>query len=520
MSVPQSAARAGASQRGSRLAGAMLGDRAVRRMTIAHGLDDLADGLLNLSLVGSLFFSVSLEASRSRILLYLLLTAAPLAVATPLIGPLVERVRAGYRKIIVGTQIARAVLALLLIGSLLSLAFYPIVFSVLLARKVYAIARTAVLGQLVDDPVRLVAASGHLARVGTVAGGIGTALGGLLLVIAGPEQLVAAAAVGYLGASLSALRLPIAEPVPVADGVVLDDRVVDAEVRVATLPVATTRAAAGAITFLLAYALKQGGGDAWLYASGLVAGGVGGFVGTLVSPRLHRLLTEQQVLALALLLPGLVAVAGALTIGSASIVSIAFAMGAGASVASRMIDALYGRVPVLRRARVIARSELRFQLSNVVGATVPVLLPMPTRLGFGLVAVVLLGAGFVFGARQRISLRDEAGRLLLTRRRGVQTSVARALLRQADQHVRAGAGRMGVLLAEAAVRVAVDRAALEPQAPPDDELELAQQAWSAALADAGPAALADAEPPTIIVRNVVLAAVAMVDALEGPISPA
>ena len=68
--------------------------------------------------------------------------------------------------------------------------------------------------------------------------------------------------------------------------------------------------------------------------------------------------------------------------------------------------------------------------------------------------------------------------------------------------------------------MAVDRAALEPQAPPDDELELAQQAWSAALADAGPAALADAEPPTIIVRNVVLAAVAMVDALEGPISPA
>ena len=67
---------------------------AIRRLTIAHALDDVADALITLSLIGSLFFSVSLEASRSRILLYLLLTALPLAVVAQVVGPALDRIRA------------------------------------------------------------------------------------------------------------------------------------------------------------------------------------------------------------------------------------------------------------------------------------------------------------------------------------------------------------------------------------------------------------------------------------------
>ena len=81
-----------------------MGHPAVRRLTLAHALDDLADGLINISLLGSLFFSVSLEASRDRILLYLVLTVAPLAVVVPAIGPLLERTEAGYRATLVGSQ--------------------------------------------------------------------------------------------------------------------------------------------------------------------------------------------------------------------------------------------------------------------------------------------------------------------------------------------------------------------------------------------------------------------------------
>ncbi len=525
----------------ARLKRTVLGDRAIRRLTVVHGIDDFSGALVNLSLVGSLFFSVSLDASRSRIVLYLLLTAAPLAVATPLIGPLVERLRAGYRVIIVGTQLARAALVLGLVGSLLSLGLYPLVFGILLGRKVYAISRIAVLGQLVDDPVRLVGAAGHLSRVATVAGGLGTGLGGLLLVVAGPRHLLFVAAAGHLTAAVAGLRLPVASA-PDASGTVPDHDGEDpgatvpadpyGDVRVATLPVATTRAAAGALTFLLAYALKQGGGDAWLYGAGLVGGGVGAFAGSLVAPRLHEPFTYPQRLGLALLVPGVVALAGSLAVGSASIIAIAFAMGLGQAVASRTIDGLYARVPALHRGRVIARNELRFQLANVFGALLPVLFPMPPRLGLAIVAIVLLGGGFVFGARQRVSLRHEAGRLLLGGARRRELPLSYALLRDAEHHARAGAGAMSVSLADAAVRVARSRAAdteraagLEHQARAAHavgaELATVEAMWADVGASVAAIAAADVEPTADEVRRVLAAATALVEALTPPpISPA
>lgn len=114
----------------------------------------------------------------------------------------------------------------------------------------YAIARIAVLGQLIDDPVRLVGASGHLSRAGTVAGGVGTALGALLLAVGGPEHLLVVGSAGHLVAALVGLRLPVA-PVPSAVAVApgADALAVDVvagltpaddpfgDVRVATLPV-------------------------------------------------------------------------------------------------------------------------------------------------------------------------------------------------------------------------------------------------------------------------------------------
>ena len=41
--------------------------------------------------------------------------------------------------------------------------------------------------------------------------------------------------------------------------------------------VAGTRAAAGALTFLLALTIKRGGGDKWIFVAALVAAGVGTF---------------------------------------------------------------------------------------------------------------------------------------------------------------------------------------------------------------------------------------------------
>ena len=449
--------------RSSRLAAVVVGPRATNRLAITHAVDDFADSLITLSLVGSLFFSVSLEASRGRILLYLLLTAAPLAVVAQVVGPALDRIRAGSRVVIICSHVARAIFALLLTSSLLSLAFYPLLFGILLSRKAYALAKTAMVAQLVPERAELVAASGHLARTGTIAGGVGTAVGGALIGLVGVKWLPLVAAVVFVCAALLASRIPTpAADVRVENAVVLVETPID--VRRATPPVATIRAAEGALTFLLALSIKRGGGDEWIFVAALVAAGIGTFLGTMVSPRLHRAFSSDGVVVLTLLVPGAVSAFGVLTIGSLSIVAIALAIGLGGSVAARAMDALYGRVPHVIRGRVISRCELLFQVANVTGAAAAVLVYPGPRVGFAAVAAALIFAGVTYASQLRLSLRAEAGRWLLGRRPRTRTeALPLALLDEAMRFADQGDHYVAVVVADSAVRVLDARTSVSPE---------------------------------------------------------
>jgi predicted MFS family arabinose efflux permease len=472
----------------SRLGASLAGPRSIRRLTITHAVDDFADSLITLSLIGSLFFSVSLESSRTNILLYLLLTAAPLAVVAQVVGPALDRIRAGSKVVVICSHLARAILALLLTSSLLSLAFYPLVFGILVSRKAYGLAKTAIVAQLAPERTELVAASGLLARTGTIAGGIGTAAGGGLIALVGVKWLPTAAAVVFVCAAVLASRIPtVAGEARVESAVIRVQTPI--EVRRATPGVATIRAAEGALTFLLALSIKRGGGDEWIFVAALVAAGIGTFVGTIVSPRLHRAFSSDGIVVLTLLIPGAMSAFGVLTIGSFSIVLIALAIGLGGSVAARAMDALYGGVPHLMRGRVISRNELFFQLANVTGAAVAVLVYPGPRVGFAAVAAVLVLGGLTYASQLRLSLRHEAGRWLLgQRRRPVTEGLPLGLLAEALRFAEQGDHYVAIVVADSAVRVLNAR---EPGPSPST----AEPAWEA-LADRVTAVAAGTFDPT------------------------
>jgi hypothetical protein len=119
------------------------------------------------------------------------------------------------------------------------------------------------------------------------------------------------------------------------------------------------------------------------------------------------------------------------------------------------MDALYGRVPHRVRGRAISRSELIFQLSNVTGAVCAVLATPSPRVGFAVVALVLLVGGLAFSSRSRLSLRHEAGSLLLGRTRGAGDDLAHSLLDQAVHCAEQGNHAMAIAVADAAARIAV-----------------------------------------------------------------
>lgn len=475
----------------SRLTATVVGPRSIRRLTIVHAVDDFADALITLSLIGSLFFSVSLEASRTRILLYLLLTAAPLAVVAQVVGPALDRIRAGARFVLISSLAARMVFALLLASSLLSLAFYPLVFGILLARKAYSLAKTALVAQLTPERAELAAASGHLARTGTIAGGIGTAVGGGLIAAVGVRWLPVVAAGFFVCAGLLAWRIATnAVETPVESAVIRVETPVD--VRRAAPAVATIRAAEGALTFLLALSIKRGGGDKWIFIAALVAAGVGTFLGTTVAPRLHRAFSSDGILLLSLVVPGAMTAFGVLTIGSFSIVAIALTIGLGGSVAARAMDALYGDVPHLMRGRVISRNELVFQLANVTGAAIAVLVYPGPRVGFATVGAVLILGGITYASEVRLSLRHEAGRWLLGQRpHAGNRALPLALLAEAIRVAEQGDHDVSVVVAASAVRALVARTVVTPGSTTQSAWDSLSEVVDGVVAGTRPPAAAD-----------------------------
>ena len=175
-------------------------------------------------------------------------------------------------------------------------------FGILLARKAYALAKTAMVAQLAPERAELVSASGHLAENWHDRRWYRCDGGGILIATVGVEWLPVVAAACSSSTRcwpVGSHRAPI-EPSCRERG---HPGGTPLEVRRAVPAVATIRAAEGALTFLLALSIKRGGGDQWIFIAALLAAGVGTFVGTMVSSRLSRTFSTDGILVLTLLVP-------------------------------------------------------------------------------------------------------------------------------------------------------------------------------------------------------------------------
>jgi MFS family permease len=134
----------------------LLGDRGAGQLLPVQAFNTFGETMFTVSLVGSLFFSVSLDAARPRIVLYLAVTMAPFLVLAPLIGPLIDRVKGGHRIVLMAALGGRAVLALLLATQLRGLLLYPLAFTILVLGKVFSVSRNSLVPVLVTDRSHLV----------------------------------------------------------------------------------------------------------------------------------------------------------------------------------------------------------------------------------------------------------------------------------------------------------------------------------------------------------------------------
>ncbi len=213
------------------------------------------------------------------------------------------------------------------------------------------------------------------------------------------------------------------------------------EVTVALLAMTVLRGALGFMTFFLAFALRSLQAATWWYGAVIVASGVGGLLGSLLVPWLRRTLSEQQIIASALI--G-VALAGLLSGWGGSLAVqplLAFVVGWGTTGAKPAFDSVVQRyVPPAALGRAFARFETQLQLAWVVCGVVAVVIGFSLRSGDILIATACaVAAAFHFSLRRSLG-RSE--RVPSTRESRAARAASRARGRHSPGRVMSG-GRAG-----------------------------------------------------------------------------
>ncbi len=393
--------RAGATNDGAlvRLRRVIIGRGAVVPLAIAHGVAAAGDAFVTVSLAGSLFFNVSPDASREQILLYLLITMAPLAVLSPLVGPAVDRFRRSQRFVAAGFYVARGVACIALSATLLQLGFYPAALCVLILSKASGVVKQTLVQTLVDDPEELVATNARLARFATITAAIGVGLGSAVFAVAGPEWSLRGAAVLLALAGFAVTRVrPRSHLAEVADEVAYAETHLPVVV-VSSVGMLAVRAAVGFCIFTLAFTLRRSSEPAYMYALAGALYGVGAFAGHTAAAVLRRWMREERLISLAIALPMVVSAVGVLGASVRLLLVISMLVGLSTTLARNAFDGLLQRrAPEALLGRAGARYETRFQLAWVFGGVMATPISLPAEVSMMVLTAIYVPA-FAIGMR-------------------------------------------------------------------------------------------------------------------------
>ena len=361
-----------------------------RRFTVMHCLHSAAETCFAVSMAGSIFFSVSAEAARPRVLLFLGVTLAPFLVMAPLVGPVIDRVRGGIGNVVIGTFVVRAILVLLLAQQLRTLALFPLAFGVLVVAKTYTVARNALVPRLVDSDEDLVAANARLSRTASIVGAIAGVGAVALFAAAGGPWTLRLAAVIYVAGAVVAWA--VRKVLPQIRGAAHSDVVpmVRIDLTGATADMMVLRAAVGYAVFHFAFSLRAGNDPVWVLGAVVAASSIGGFVGTIVAPGIRARTDEDHMFTLALLGAAGAMLAASAAYARATLVIAMLILGLAASLGRRALDSTIQKfAPPAQRGRIYASLETRLELAWVSGACLAVASRLSTITG------VLVLAGFL-----------------------------------------------------------------------------------------------------------------------------
>jgi hypothetical protein len=290
-------------------------------------------------------------------------------------------------------------------GHLHSLFLFPEAFVVLVLSKAYLVTKAALVPATVSDDRELVRANSRLAVLGVVAGFVIAVPGIAVLKLSflGASWVLRFATLVFVGAAVAGVRLARA-PVPrppeptETEAAELKTR----GIRLGASAMAVLRGSVGFLTFLLAFAFRRAHAPSWWFGVAIGASLAGTLVGALVAPRVRRLVAEERMLTASLVFVAVAAAIGARFGNRAAASALAGVVGLAASAGKLAFDSIVQRdAPDAAQGRAFARFETRFQLVWVAAALIPVVIPVPTRVGMIFLAVACTGATIFYVLSRR-----------------------------------------------------------------------------------------------------------------------
>ena len=381
------------------------------RLLYLEFTNSAGDAAVAIALAGTIFFGTPTDQARPQVAQFLAMTMAPLAILAPFIGPFLDRFRHGRRWAIGITAALRAFLCWVLAGVLddSSIWLFVCALGVLVANKAYAVSRAAAVPRLLPEASTLVQANSRIAIANIVGLGVGGGLAALIAKI-GPDWALRFAFVIFVAATVLSIMLPSKADSTRGEadaGLAFwrrhrDDKInklrrfrsMTARLQRALLATIGARLMSGFLTFFLAFLFREHpiGGLPTLLALGIVvvASGAGSALGTVIG-NLIKDRRPETVAWLVLLVDAAMAVTTTVLYSAVTVVAMGFVTGLASRLAKLCYDALVqGDVDESVRTSVFGRSEAVFQIFWVAGGFLGIGLPLMPRLGFGVVAVLLL----------------------------------------------------------------------------------------------------------------------------------
>lgn len=363
------------------------------RLTRVHALMVAGETTMAIALADSLFLSISPDAARTKVIMFLAVSMAPFAVVAPLVGPFIDRMRGGQRAVVILVGVLRAVVLLAMAKYLDSLTLFPLAFAALILGKTYAIAKSALVPSIISDKEKLVASNSKLGQVAGITGFVmAIPAGGLQLISA--QATLTLGALAYLAAALNAYRLPKVAIATEPAGRLETEELHSPNVVHAANAMRVLRGAVGFMFFHLAFWLRgEDAGTAWF---GLAIGlsGLATLSANFVGPAIRDRMRESNMLMAALVSIAVVGFGATWYDRVVGGIVLAAVVNASAAIGRLAFEStVQGGAPDANRGRAFARFETQNQMAWVFGGLVPVAINPSGPLGFAIVGVVgLVGA--------------------------------------------------------------------------------------------------------------------------------